>query len=66
MFIAPFTRLTTLDLSDTARLGIKEAARQAALLRVPGHDFGHGTRLTELASHAPPAGPGPRDHGEED
>jgi hypothetical protein len=37
MYIAPFTRLTPLDPSDASRLGPQEAARQAALLRVPGH-----------------------------
>jgi hypothetical protein len=37
MFIAPFTRLTTLDMSDATRLGAKEAAHQARLLRMPEH-----------------------------
>lgn len=35
MFISPFIRLTTLENSDAARLGVTEARRQAALLRVP-------------------------------
>lgn len=50
MFIAPFKRLTTLDLSDASRLGAKEAERQAALLRVPGHTEQGGPRHDDLLS----------------
>ncbi|MBC9177977.1 hypothetical protein [Pseudoroseomonas ludipueritiae] len=50
MFIAPFTRLTTLDLSDASRLGTKEAERQAALLRVPGHPEQGEPRHDDLLS----------------
>ena len=50
MFITPFTRLTKLDLSDASRLGAKEAERQAALLRVPGHAGQGGPRHDEMLS----------------
>jgi hypothetical protein len=56
MYIAPFTRLTTLDPSDASRLGPQEAARQAALLRVPGHAVERaGTPHGEMVSRPVPA-----------
>jgi hypothetical protein len=36
MFIEPFIRLSQTGLTAADRLGEREAARQAALLRVPG------------------------------
>jgi hypothetical protein len=38
MFIAPLSRLSPQDLTPNSRLGASEAARQEALLRLPGHD----------------------------
>jgi hypothetical protein len=51
MFIAPSTRLATLNQSDAQRLGAKEAARQAALLKPPGRPESHdATRTADIAT----------------
>ncbi|EHM00985.1 hypothetical protein HMPREF9946_02300 [Acetobacteraceae bacterium AT-5844] len=46
MFVAPFRPLGQHDMSEATRLGSAEAARQAALLRVPGQPVPHDASAT--------------------